>query len=158
MTLRFTSPLFSAVALLLLSACSSPASTYFYQLPAPSQPQSLSGVAATDNTAEHNNTADNSHAGKSLFIEPVKVAPYINGRGLVLQTSAVELVMARQRGHFRALTDAARISAGRARLEASGGISQGNLREIAQTGVDYISLGTLTKDIRAIDLSMRLSM
>jgi nicotinate-nucleotide pyrophosphorylase (carboxylating) len=56
------------------------------------------------------------------------------------------------------MRSAVRISAGRARLEASGGISQGNLREIAQTGVDYISLGTLTKDIRAIDLSMRLSM
>jgi nicotinate-nucleotide pyrophosphorylase (carboxylating) len=56
------------------------------------------------------------------------------------------------------MRSAVRISAGRARLEASGGISQGNLREIALTGVDYISLGTLTKDIKAIDLSMRLSM
>ena len=46
--------------------------------------------------AANNHAADNSSAGKSLFIEPVKVAPYLNGRGLVLQTSAVELVMARQ--------------------------------------------------------------
>ena len=48
--------------------------------------------------------------------------------------------------------------AGRARLEASGGINRETLRSIAETGVDYISLGTLTKDIKAIDLSMRLSM
>jgi nicotinate-nucleotide pyrophosphorylase (carboxylating) len=44
---------------------------------------------------------------------------------------------------------------GRAKLEASGGINAGNLRTIAETGVDYISMGALTKDIRAIDLSMR---
>ncbi len=41
------------------------------------------------------------------------------------------------------------------KLEASGGINEHNIQAIAQTGVDYISLGTLTKDIKAIDLSMR---
>ena len=46
-------------------------------------------------------------------------------------------------------------TAGRARLEASGGIHAGNLRTIAETGVDYISMGALTKDVKAIDLSMR---
>jgi nicotinate-nucleotide pyrophosphorylase (carboxylating) len=46
-------------------------------------------------------------------------------------------------------------TAGRARLEASGGIHAGNLRSIAETGVDYISMGALTKDVKAIDLSMR---
>lgn len=50
------------------------------------------------------------------------------------------------------------ISAGRARLEASGGINEGSLRSIAETGVDYISIGALTKDIKALDLSMRLSL
>ena len=44
--------------------------------------------------------------------------------------------------------------AGRARLEASGGVTLENIREIALTGVDYISTGSLTKDIKAIDLSM----
>lgn len=48
------------------------------------------------------------------------------------------------------------INKGRAKLEASGGIEQHQLREIAETGVDYISLGTLTKDVKAIDLSMRI--
>jgi nicotinate-nucleotide pyrophosphorylase (carboxylating) len=44
--------------------------------------------------------------------------------------------------------------AGGAELEASGGVTLNNLREIALTGVDYISTGSLTKDIKAIDLSM----
>jgi nicotinate-nucleotide pyrophosphorylase (carboxylating) len=43
---------------------------------------------------------------------------------------------------------------GRAKLEASGGITLRNVREVALTGVDYISTGSLTKDIKAIDLSM----
>ncbi len=42
-----------------------------------------------------------------------------------------------------------------ASLEASGGITIKNIRSIAETGVDYISVGALTKDIKAIDLSMR---
>ncbi|GAB3369840.1 nicotinate-nucleotide diphosphorylase [Azotobacter armeniacus] len=53
---------------------------------------------------------------------------------------------------------AVRLTAGRAKLEASGGINGDNLRRIAETGVDYISLGTLTKDIKAVDLSMRLQL
>jgi nicotinate-nucleotide pyrophosphorylase (carboxylating) len=43
------------------------------------------------------------------------------------------------------------------RLEASGGIELGTLRTIAETGVDFISVGALTKHVRAVDLSMRLS-
>lgn len=50
------------------------------------------------------------------------------------------------------------INAGRAKLEASGGINESTLRTVAETGVDYISIGSLTKDIKAVDLSMRLSM
>jgi nicotinate-nucleotide pyrophosphorylase (carboxylating) len=49
------------------------------------------------------------------------------------------------------------ITAGRAKLEASGGIDDGTLRAIAETGVDYISIGALTKHVRAVDLSMRLT-
>ena len=56
------------------------------------------------------------------------------------------------------MRSAVRLTAGRARLEASGGINADTLRRIAETGVDYISLGTLTKDIKAVDLSMRLSL
>jgi nicotinate-nucleotide pyrophosphorylase len=44
-----------------------------------------------------------------------------------------------------------------AELEASGGITLAGIREIAATGVDFISVGALTKNIRAVDLSMRFS-
>lgn len=44
---------------------------------------------------------------------------------------------------------------GRCKLEASGNVTQDTLLAIAQTGVDYISIGALTKDCKAIDLSMR---
>ncbi|MGV3627267.1 MAG: carboxylating nicotinate-nucleotide diphosphorylase [Betaproteobacteria bacterium] len=46
-------------------------------------------------------------------------------------------------------------TAGRAELEASGGITLDNVRAIAETGVDRISIGALTKDIAAVDLSLR---
>jgi len=47
---------------------------------------------------------------------------------------------------------------GTAKLEASGGITDTTLRPIAETGVDYISIGALTKDCKAVDLSMRFKM
>ncbi|TYQ20120.1 UNVERIFIED_ORG: nicotinate-nucleotide pyrophosphorylase (carboxylating) [Zoogloea ramigera] len=48
------------------------------------------------------------------------------------------------------------INAGRALLEASGGINFDTVRAIAETGVDRISIGSLTKDIRATDYSLRI--
>jgi nicotinate-nucleotide pyrophosphorylase (carboxylating) len=48
------------------------------------------------------------------------------------------------------------LNAGRAKLEASGNVDKTTLAPIAETGVDYISIGGLTKHARAIDLSMRL--
>jgi nicotinate-nucleotide pyrophosphorylase (carboxylating) len=54
-----------------------------------------------------------------------------------------------------ALIRAVRLTAGRARLEASGGVTLENIRDIAQTGVDFISTGALTKNLHSIDLSMR---
>jgi nicotinate-nucleotide pyrophosphorylase (carboxylating) len=50
---------------------------------------------------------------------------------------------------------AVKATAGRAKLEVSGGITLQNVRVIAETGVDYISVGALTKHIHAADLSMR---
>lgn len=55
-----------------------------------------------------------------------------------------------------AVTLALDLGGGRVKLEASGGITLDNLRTIAETGVDRISIGALTKDVRAIDLSMRM--
>ncbi|CAF4865600.1 unnamed protein product [Rotaria sp. Silwood1] len=53
------------------------------------------------------------------------------------------------------MRQAVQINNGRAKLEASGGINETTLRAVAETGIDYIAMGTLTKDIKAIDLSMR---
>lgn len=53
------------------------------------------------------------------------------------------------------MAEAVRINAGRAKLEASGGVSLERVREIAETGVDRISIGALTKDVQAVDLSLR---
>ncbi|MCZ6804825.1 MAG: carboxylating nicotinate-nucleotide diphosphorylase [Proteobacteria bacterium] len=54
------------------------------------------------------------------------------------------------------LVKAVSITQGRAKLEASGNINKNNLRAIAETGVDFISIGALTKHIQAIDFSMRI--
>lgn len=53
------------------------------------------------------------------------------------------------------LKQAVVINEKKALLEASGGISLSNIRDIAETGVDRISVGALTKDIQAVDLSLR---
>lgn len=53
------------------------------------------------------------------------------------------------------LREAVRATAGRARLESSGNVSLATVRDVAETGVDYISIGALTKHVEAVDLSMR---
>jgi nicotinate-nucleotide pyrophosphorylase (carboxylating) len=52
------------------------------------------------------------------------------------------------------LREAVEINTGRSRLEASGGVTLETIRGIAETGVDDISVGALTKDVKAVDLSM----
>jgi len=56
---------------------------------------------------------------------------------------------------LEAMREAVALNAGRALLEVSGGVTLDRLREIAATGVDRISIGALTKDVRAVDFSMR---
>lgn len=56
---------------------------------------------------------------------------------------------------LQALHEAVELNKGCATLEASGGINLGNVREIALTGVDRISIGDITKNLKAVDLSMR---
>ena len=53
------------------------------------------------------------------------------------------------------LRAAVTLNAGRIELEASGNIDVDNLREVAETGVDYVSIGALTKHVQAIDFSLR---
>ncbi len=54
-----------------------------------------------------------------------------------------------------AVREAVEIAAGRTVLEASGGIDLTNVRDYAQTGVDFISIGSITKHLHAVDFSMR---
>ncbi|WP_208278835.1 carboxylating nicotinate-nucleotide diphosphorylase [Massilia oculi] len=54
------------------------------------------------------------------------------------------------------MREAVQVNAGRALLEASGGINMETVRAIAETGVDRISIGSLTKDVRATDYSLRI--
>ena len=56
----------------------------------------------------------------------------------------------------KALREAVALNAGRSELEASGNIGLHNLRRVAETGVDFISIGALTKTVAPLDLSMRL--
>ena len=56
---------------------------------------------------------------------------------------------------FAQMREAVAVNANRALLEVSGGVEMDQLREIAATGVDRISVGRLTKDVRAVDFSMR---
>jgi nicotinate-nucleotide pyrophosphorylase (carboxylating) len=51
---------------------------------------------------------------------------------------------------------AVELAGGRVELEVSGNVTESTLLPIAQSGVDYISIGALTKDCKALDLSMRL--
>ena len=57
---------------------------------------------------------------------------------------------------LEALRDAVSLTAGSAELEASGNVTDETLVAIAETGVDFISIGALTKHVRALDLSMRI--
>ena len=54
-----------------------------------------------------------------------------------------------------AMREAVRIAGDRAELEASGGVTLSSVRAIAETGVHRISIGSLTKDVDALDLSIR---
>jgi nicotinate-nucleotide pyrophosphorylase (carboxylating) len=50
---------------------------------------------------------------------------------------------------------AVKLIGGRVETEASGGITESNIHEIAETGVNYISVGALTHSVRSLDLSLK---
>ncbi len=56
------------------------------------------------------------------------------------------------------MNEAVKLNAGRAKLEVSGNVELENIKSIAATGVDYVSVGALTKNVKAIDLSMRITL
>jgi nicotinate-nucleotide pyrophosphorylase (carboxylating) len=107
------------------------------------------------------------HVAAAGGIEPAIAAARARHPDLLLEVeveSLEELAQALRGGADRVLLDdfplpmlreAVALTDGRAPLEVSGGVDLARVREIAECGVDYISIGALTKHIRAIDLSMR---
>ena len=102
-------------------------------------------AAAIANAREH--APDKPVEVEVEALEELKTALSANADIIMLDNFSLE-----------ALKQAVELTNGQAKLEASGGISDKTLRDIAATGVDYISLGTLTKHLQAIDLSMRIDM
>ena len=100
---------------------------------------------------------------RQVFEEAQRIAP--PGMSIQIEVERLdELKQALDAGAKMILLDnftlelmrtAVKLTAGRAELEASGGVNLDTVRAIAETGVDRISIGALTKDIQAIDLSMR---
>ncbi|CAA0114747.1 Nicotinate-nucleotide pyrophosphorylase [carboxylating] [BD1-7 clade bacterium] len=90
------------------------------------------------------------HPGKPIEIEVENLTEF----DLALEQGA-DIIMLDNFSNTDKVDAVARAN-GRAKLEASGGITDATLVDVAQTGVDFISLGTLTKDVVAVDLSMRI--
>jgi nicotinate-nucleotide pyrophosphorylase len=105
-------------------------------------------AAGSINRAVERARAANAHAVVEVEVESLEEL------GLALKAGADIILL--DNFSEQALREAVRLTAGCAKLEASGGITLENVRRIAETGVDYISIGTLTKDLSAIDLSMRI--
>jgi nicotinate-nucleotide pyrophosphorylase (carboxylating) len=89
------------------------------------------------------------HAGVTIQIEVENAAELKES----LDAGAVSILL--DNFSIEAMRAAVTLNAGRALLEASGGIQRDTVRAIAETGVDRISIGSLTKDIRAVDYSLR---
>jgi len=106
-------------------------------------------IAAAGGVAAALQAAQALHAGVSIQIEvenldELNVALAAGAQSVLLDN--FDLAMMRE---------AVKLTAGRALLEASGGINRDSVRAIAETGVDRISIGSLTKDVRATDYSLR---
>jgi nicotinate-nucleotide pyrophosphorylase (carboxylating) len=99
-------------------------------------------VAAAGFGAEHPSSADSALAGRLAALRA--------------QLPPTTRLLAVSKGQPAAvMRQAVALNAGRAILEVSGGVNMATVREIAATGVDRISIGALTKDVRATDFSMR---
>jgi nicotinate-nucleotide pyrophosphorylase (carboxylating) len=106
-------------------------------------------IAAAGGIAAALQAAQALHAGVSIQIEVENIAELNEA----LDAGAVSILLDNfSIDEMRAAVD---LNAGRALLEASGGIQRDTVRAIAETGVDRISIGSLTKDIRAVDYSLR---
>jgi len=91
------------------------------------------------------------HAGVSIQVEVESIAELsealtAGAKSVLLDNFDLEM-----------MRQAVQMATGKALLEASGGINDSTVRLIAETGVDRISIGSLTKDVRATDFSLRIT-
>ena len=107
-------------------------------------------IAATGSVSNAVNAARNSNADVMIEVEVENEHQLQQA----LAAGADRLLL--DNFDIAALTAAVQLVGGRAELEASGNITLENLHDTARTGVDFISIGALTKNIQAIDLSMLL--
>jgi nicotinate-nucleotide pyrophosphorylase (carboxylating) len=107
-------------------------------------------IAAADGVSNALKAAFALNAGVSVQIEVETLAQLSEA----LDAGATSILL--DNFELAAMREAVAINAGRALLEASGGVNLDSVRAIAETGVDRISIGSLTKDIKATDFSLRI--
>ena len=108
-------------------------------------------IAAAGGITPALNNAQALDAGVSIQIEVESLAEL----GEALDAGAISILL--DNFDLTMMREAVRIADGKAVLEASGGINDSTVRAIAETGVDRISIGSLTKDISATDFSLRVT-
>lgn len=97
-------------------------------------------------------TAKNNHPGKPVEVEVENLEEL--AQALAVNTDIIMLDNFSIEDTLKAVA----LNKGQAKLESSGNITDETLVAVAETGIDYISIGALTKHIKAVDLSMRLTM
>ena len=107
-------------------------------------------IAAAGSITAALKAADALHAGVEVQIEVESITELEEA----LSAGATSILI--DNFSLEQMRQAVKMNAGRAQLEASGGVSIDQIKAIASTGVDRISIGKLTKDIQAIDYSMRI--
>ena len=110
-------------------------------------------IAACGGIQQAISQAQQNHPGKPVEVEVENMDEF--HLALAAKADIIMLDNFSLDGMRKAVKYNAKLDNSPAKLEASGGITQATLVPIAETGVDYISIGALTKDCKAIDLSMR---
>jgi len=106
-------------------------------------------ISACGGIAQAIATARRLHPGRPVEVEVetlMELEEALQARADIVMLDNFDLALTRQ---------AVALNAGRSKLEASGGFNDATLVAVAETGVDYISVGALTKHLRATDFSMR---
>jgi nicotinate-nucleotide pyrophosphorylase (carboxylating) len=107
-------------------------------------------IAAAGGVSQALKAAQELNAGVSIQIEVEHLAQLAEA----LEAGATSVLL--DNFELPAMREAVALNAGRAVLEASGGVNMESVRAIAETGVDRISIGSLTKDVKATDYSLRI--